>query len=238
MSVDVNCRDLMDINGSIRRSVAYAKSVLISSKADPFSPLDLRNKEQKKDALIGNPNIKIKSFQPKDTTINKIKEVKVPNILDLEERIYLSFVKHNIHPYDSEHKSVTEQARVKFIKDLYYRYIQTEAYWSDYYKKASNYGAMDDLYLRLLQETISPKIDDISPYISILIDIDEMLYFKLPGSLKHPTWDMWDIVQQGKFNLLFVNTGDYRIHQFTQNALNDPSNEFYGKFNKEELSSD
>ena len=236
MSVDNNRSVLFDYNASTIRSINFSKAQLLATKSNPYSPLDLRSKDQKIDDLIkSKSNTKITSKPTPSVPKSKLKEVTVPNVLDLEDRIYLMFVNHNIHTYDSNHKEQTLNARIKFIKELFSRYIQTECYWSDYYQKASNLGAMDDIYLTLLQETLSPKIEDITPYVDFLIELDEMLYFKLPAQLKTATWDMWEVVQLGSYQLLFVNHGDYRIKVFADNAMNNPKSKFYGKLTEEQL---
>lgn len=236
MSVDNNRSILFDYNASTNRSINFSKAKLLATKSNPYSPLDLRSKEQKIDDLIKHKNnTKITSKPTTSVSKSKLKEVIVPNVLDLEDRMYLMFVNHNIHTYDSNHKAQTLTARIKFIKELFSRYIQTECYWSDYYQKASNLGAMDDIYLTLLQQTLSPKIEDITPYADFLIELDEMLYFKLPSKLKTATWDMWEVVQLGSYQLLFVNHGDYRIKVFADNAMHNPKSKFYGILTEEQL---
>lgn len=236
MNVDNNRSILFDYNASASRSINFSKAQLLATKSNPYSPLDLRSKEQKIDDLIKHKNnTKITSKPTTSVSKSKLKEVIVPNVLDLEDRMYLMFVNHNIHTYDSNHKAQTLTARIKFIKELFSRYIQTECYWSDYYQKASNLGAMDDIYLTLLQQTLSPKIEDITPYADFLIELDEMLYFKLPSKLKTATWDMWEVVQLGSYQLLFVNHGDYRIKVFADNAMHNPKSKFYGILTEEQL---
>lgn len=236
MNVDNNRSILFDYNASTNRSINFSKAKLLATKSNPYSPLDLRSKEQKIDDLIKHKNnTKITSKPTTSVSKSKLKEVIVPNVLDLEDRMYLMFVNHNIHTYDSNHKAQTLTARIKFIKELFSRYIQTECYWSDYYQKASNLGAMDDIYLTLLQQTLSPKIEDITPYADFLIELDEMLYFKLPSKLKTATWDMWEVVQLGSYQLLFVNHGDYRIKVFADNAMYNPKSKFYGILTEEQL---
>lgn len=236
MNVDNNRSILFDYNASTNRSINFSKAKLLATKSNPYSPLDLRSKEQKIDDLIKHKNnTKITSKPTTSVSKSKLKEVIVPNVLDLEDRMYLMFVNHNIHTYDSNHKAQTLTARIKFIKELFSRYIQTECYWSDYYQKASNLGAMDDIYLTLLQQTLSPKIEDITPYADFLIELDEMLYFKLPSKLKTATWDMWEVVQLGSYQLLFVNHGDYRIKVFADNAMHNPKSKFYGILTEEQL---
>jgi hypothetical protein len=236
MNVDNNRSILFDYNASASRSINFSKAKLLATKSNPYSPLDLRSKEQKIDDLIKHKNnTKITSKPTPSVSKSKLKEVIVPNVLDLEDRMYLMFVNHNIHTYDSNHKAQTLTARIKFIKELFSRYIQTECYWSDYYQKVSNLGAMDDIYLTLLQQTLSPKIEDITPYVDFLIELDEMLYFKLPSKLKTATWDMWEVVQLGSYQLLFVNHGDYRIKVFADNAMYNPKSKFYGILTEEQL---
>lgn len=236
MSVDNNRSILFDYNASTNRSIKFSKAQLLAVKSNPYSLLDLRSKDQKIDDLIKHTNnTKITSKPTPSVSKSKLKEVTVPNVLDLEDRMYLMFVNHNIHTYDSNHKAQTLTARIKFIKELFSRYIQTECYWSDYYQKASNLGAMDDIYLTLLQQTLSPKIEDITPYADFLIELDEMLYFKLPSKLKTATWDMWEVVQLGSYQLLFVNHGDYRIKVFADNAMHNPKSKFYGILTEEQL---
>lgn len=212
----------------IDESIKHANMLISAAKSRPDNFLDLRNRHQKIDDLINESKTeKLEKVNFSKPTA-QIKEVIVLDLSFLEEKLYIALVDNFNLEYDINYKTETKHHRFDFIVELYKRYVLSEAYWSEYHRCAFLVSAMDDIYKSLLSNMFGVEILDLEPYINIMVDIDEMLYFNIPSKLRESTWDIWEPVKVGRGCIHFVNTGDFRIHYFANNALHDKNNPMYG----------
>lgn len=171
----------------------------------------------------------------KDMPYPKTIEIKIEDVSDLQQIMYLYLVEKGVFNLatltkEQHTKLINPVHRLTFIKEFVDTFIYANSLWQ--YTNVHTYDSyLEPVYERYQKEEFEGlNISSINLQ-EVFSCMETDIINALPEKLLQKTWNVWCVSLVAQ-SLVFRNEGDYRILTFAKDVLENKDNPFHGKVSK------